>query len=66
MKGASFNPCDYYLLGKQHRVSFGSPSIRKYNSLELVYFDVYGPLEVESLGEAKYFLTFIDDASRNV
>ena len=31
--------------------------------LELVYSNVYGPIEVESLGGYKYFLTFNDDAS---
>ncbi|KAM1968538.1 hypothetical protein FF1_044121 [Malus domestica] len=28
--------------------------------------DVYGPMEVESLGRNKYFVTYIDDASRKV
>jgi transposase InsO family protein len=34
--------------------------------LDLVYSDVCGPFEVESLGDNRYFLTFIDDASRKV
>jgi transposase InsO family protein len=34
--------------------------------LDLVYSDVCGPFEVESLGGNRYFLTFIDDASRKV
>uniref|UniRef100_A0A2N9IN96 Integrase catalytic domain-containing protein n=1 Tax=Fagus sylvatica TaxID=28930 RepID=A0A2N9IN96_FAGSY len=33
---------------------------------DLVYFDVCGPIEVESLGGNRYFVTFIDDASRKV
>uniref|UniRef100_A0A2N9HS85 Integrase catalytic domain-containing protein n=1 Tax=Fagus sylvatica TaxID=28930 RepID=A0A2N9HS85_FAGSY len=33
---------------------------------DLVYFDVCGPIEVESLGDNRYFVTFIDDASRKV
>ena len=56
------NPCDYCLFGKQHRVSFQKNSTRK--KLELVYYDVCGPMEVNSLGGNKYFVTFIDDASR--
>ena len=56
------NPCDYCLFGKQHRVSFQKNSTRK--KLELVYSDVCGPMEVNSLGGNKYFVTFIDDASR--
>jgi transposase InsO family protein len=34
--------------------------------LDLVYSDVCGPFEVESLGDNRYFLTFIDDVSRKV
>jgi transposase InsO family protein len=34
--------------------------------LDLVYSDVCGPFEVESLGDNRYFLTFIDDASRKM
>ena len=63
-KGMSLKPCDYCLFGKQHRVSFHIPSTRKPNVLDLVYSDVCGPIDVESLGGNKYFVTFIDDASR--
>ena len=37
---------------------------RKMNLLELVHFDVFGSVNVKSLGGASYFVTFIDDASR--
>ena len=62
--GTLLDPCDYCLLGKQHRVSFSSKSTKKSKILELAYSDVYGPIEVESLGGYKYFVTFIDNASR--
>ena len=65
-KGMSLNPCDFCLFGKQHRVSFNIPSTRKLNVLDLVHFDVCGPIDVETLGGNKYFVTFIDDASRKV
>ena len=65
-KGTSLNPCDFCLFGKQHRVSFNIPSTRKPNVLDLVYSDVCGPIDVETLGGNKYFVTFIDDASRKV
>ena len=45
---------------------FYKSSERKSNILELVYSDVCGPFEVESLGGNRYFVTFIDDASRKV
>ena len=65
-KGMSLKPCDYYLSGKQNRMSFRIPSIRKLNVLDFVYSDVCGPIDVESLGGNKYFVTFIEDASQKV
>ena len=65
-KGTLLNTCDYCLLGKQHRVSFSSKSTKKTEILELVYYDVFGPIEVKSLGGYKHFVTFIDDASRKI
>ena len=62
-KGMSLNPCDFYLFGKQHRVSFNIPSTRKPNILDFVYSNVCGPTDVKTLGGNKYFVTFIDDAS---
>ena len=65
-KGMSLKPCDYYLSGKQNRMSFRIPSIRKLNVLDFVYSNVCGPIDVESLGGNKYFVTFIEDASQKV
>ena len=58
------NPSDYCLFGKQHKVSFQKNTTRKLEKLELVYYDVCGPMEVDSLDGNKYFVTFIDDASK--
>ena len=63
VKGSSLTPCDYCLFVKQHRVSISKTSKRKDNILDLIYSDVCGPIEVESLGGNKYFVIFIDDAS---
>ena len=63
-KGIVLNPCDYCLLGKQHKVSFSNKSTKKLEILEIVYYDVCGPIQVESLRGYKYFVTFINDASR--
>ena len=62
-KDKSSNPCGYCLFGKQHIVSFQNNSTRKSKKWELVYSDVCGPMEVDSPGGNKYFVTFIDDAS---
>ena len=56
----------YFLFGKQHRVSFSRTSKRKLELLEMVYSDVCGPIGVESIGENRYFVTFVDDASQKV
>ena len=63
-KDKSSKTCDYFLFGKQHRLSFQKKSSQKLEKLELVYYDVCGPMEVDSLSGNKYFVTFIDDASR--
>ena len=65
-KCTSLNPCDFRLFGKQHRISFNIPSTRKPNVLDLVYSDVCGSIDVETLSGNKYFVTFIDDSSRKV
>ena len=62
-KDKSSNPCDCCLFGKQNRVSFQKNSTRKLEKLELIHYDVCGPMEVDSLGGNKYFATFIVDAS---
>lgn len=60
----AFDPYDHCLAGKQHRASFARMSTRRQAKLELVHFDVCGPIKVESNGGNKYFVTFIDDATR--
>ena len=45
-------------------VSFSSRSKKKLKKLELVYSDVCGPMDVETLEGNKYFVTFIDDATK--
>ncbi|RDX84970.1 hypothetical protein CR513_33901, partial [Mucuna pruriens] len=59
-------PCDHCVYGKQHRVAFKGSSSRMSGVLERVRTYVCGPMEVESIGGAKFFVTFIDDASRRV
>ncbi|RDY13059.1 hypothetical protein CR513_02068, partial [Mucuna pruriens] len=55
------------MAGKQTRVSFKKhPPSRKSKLLELVHFDVCGPLKVKSFSGALYFVTFIDDCSRKL
>jgi hypothetical protein len=51
--------------GKQTKMSFSAKSReRAKEPLELVHTDVLGPVEVESLGGARYAIGFTDDYSR--
>ena len=49
-KNESLSSCDHCLVRKQHRVSFSSRS-KKSKKLELEYFDVCGPIDMEILEE---------------
>ncbi|GAA0152105.1 transmembrane signal receptor [Lithospermum erythrorhizon] len=56
-----------HMVGLQHKVAFNKSNSRRTTGiLELVYFDVCGPMKVRTLGGCSYFVTFIDDYSRKV
>jgi len=46
-------------------VSFPSGAKREKHILELVHNDVFRPVSVPSLGNSMYYVSFIDDFSRN-
>ena len=46
-------------------MSFPSSGKRAKHILELVHSDVFGPMKVPSLGKFLYYVSFIDDFSRN-
>ena len=57
--------CSGCVAGKMHRKPFPAVGeIRSSQKLRLVHSDVCGPMHTESIGGAKYFLTFIDDYTR--
>jgi transposase InsO family protein len=57
--------CEGCALGKSHRVAMPQQATtRATQLLELVHSDICGPMQVNSLGGKKYFITFIDDFSR--
>ena len=60
-----FDLCEHYAYGKHNRVSFPSGAKRVNKILELVHSDVFGPVSVPSLGKSIYYVSFIDDFSRN-
>ena len=61
------NLCEACVKGKQHRQSF---PVRKWwrsrRPLEIVHTDIARPFDISSLGGNRYYLTFIDDFSRNL
>ena len=53
--------------GKQKRVSFvKTRKENKKEKLELVHINVWGPIQVSSLGGSHYYVTFNDDVTRKV
>ncbi|KAK2426061.1 putative mitochondrial protein [Trifolium repens] len=57
--------CRNCLVGKQSRKSFVDHiAMRAKEKLDVVYTDVCGPFDTESLGGNKYFVSFVDEYSR--
>ncbi|GAA0155218.1 transmembrane signal receptor [Lithospermum erythrorhizon] len=63
---AHIGRCSPCLMGKQDKISFNRLSQRKNKVLELVYFDVCGPMTTRTIGGCSYFVTFVDDYSRRL
>ena len=55
----------HYICGKYNRVRFASAATRAKGILELIHSDVFGPVLVPSLGKYVYYVSFINDFSRN-
>jgi hypothetical protein len=60
-----FDFCEHCIYGKHNRVRFPSGATRAKRILELIHSDVFGPVPVPSLGKSVYYVSFIDDFSRN-
>jgi len=60
-----FDFCEHCVYGKKKRVRFPSGASRAECILQLVHNDVFGPVSVPSLGKYVYYVSFIDDFSRN-
>lgn len=52
--------------GKQTRLPFKSECKRAQTPLQLVHSDICGPMETQTLGGSKYFITFLDDYSKKI
>lgn len=57
--------CESCVVGKAHRVSFGSSQHTSKACLEYIHADLWGsPRVPQSLGNCHYFLSLIDDYSK--
>ena len=56
--------CDICKKGKMTRAVFAKKTDRKSEILDIIHTDICGPMRINSLGGARYFVEFIDDASR--
>ena len=68
MTSTRLQKCAYCLVGKQNRVAFKTnpSSLRNENLLNMVHYDLCGPMKIKTLGGLLYFVTCIDDHSRKI
>lgn len=59
-------PCLSCFDGKQTRLQFKPSKSKRTSILELIHGDVCGPFESQSIGGAKYYVSFLDDYSKKV
>jgi len=65
LKNVDSDFCENCIYGKQKRIRFlRVGKEKKSEKLELVHTDIWGPTQVSSLGGSRYYVTFIDDATR--
>jgi hypothetical protein len=60
-----FDFYEHCVYGKQNQVRFPSGATREEGILQLVHSDFFGPVSVPSLGKYVYYVSFINDFSRN-
>lgn len=58
--------CKICAEGKQVRLPFETSKSKTSKVLDLVHSDLIGPMETQSIGGARFILTFVDDFSRKV
>src|SRR5579871_2446942 len=56
--------CDHYLYRGQHRIPLNYQASRTMKVLKLIHTDICRPMKTISIGNAKYFMLFIDDYSK--
>lgn len=64
-KAPTDRQCKECMCGKMHRLPFPSSSSLAEKPFELVYSDTSGKIRIPNVSNVNYFITFIDDYSRN-
>ena len=65
IKGNNDMSCESCVLGKMHKSSCPNESQNRASQLlEIIHTDVCGPMQIDSMGGSRYFVTFTDDFSR--
>ena len=62
--GIEFDFCEHCIYRKQNHVQFYSSSHKYFGLLDLIHFDVFGPVKVPSISKDLYYVSFINDYSR--
>jgi hypothetical protein len=60
-----FDFYEHCLYGKQNLVIFSSSATSVEEILQLVHNYAFGPVSIPSLGKSVYYVSFIDEFSRN-
>ena len=58
--------CKYCVFGKQNKVQFKTVTHKTEGILDYVHIDIWGIVQIVSLGGSVYFVSFIDNYSRKV
>ncbi|KAL4340368.1 hypothetical protein GQ457_08G024390 [Hibiscus cannabinus] len=65
MLNISDDKCDSCQVGKSHRLPFSLDGVKRANmKLELIHYDLCGPMKTSSMNGNKHFVLFIDDLTR--
>jgi len=57
--------CDICVMAKMHRLPFNNNNIHTTHLFHLIHMDLWGPYKVANITGAHYFLTIVDDFTRN-
>ena len=67
MKGVALKPSEHCFRGLQCRLNFKNYfSLKKLHALDLIHFDVCGPMATKTISGASYIATFIDCFSKKI